>query len=103
VVRCGMIRTFGVGCLVLVACGNGAGAPVRSPALDYEPPAPTTADGDTVGADQTGPGDKLHQGVSSTAPAPGWTTDNKQGVSYDPKRRTGGAIDPVPANGSSSK
>ncbi|HEY1534523.1 MAG TPA: hypothetical protein VGF76_10905 [Polyangiaceae bacterium] len=98
-----MIRTFAAGCLVLVACSNGAGAPVRSPALDYEPPAPTTADGDTVGADQTGPGDKLHQGVSSAAPAPGWTTDNKQGVSYDPKRHTGGAIDPVPANGSSSK
>jgi hypothetical protein len=97
-----MIRTFGAGCLVLVACSNGAGAPVRSPALDYEPPAPTTADGDTLGADRTGPGDKLHQGVSSAAPAPGWSAD-KQGVTYDPKRRVGGAIDPVPANGSSSK
>src|SRR3954465_11205567 len=87
--------------LLLCACG-GSGAPVRSPALDYEPPAPTTADGDTVGADQTGPGDKLHQGVTSEAPAPGWSAD-KDGVKYDPKRRAGGAIDAAAANGSSSK
>ena len=96
------MRILWLGCLVLVACANTSGAPVRSPALDYEPPAPETADGDTVGADQTGPGDKLHQGVTSTAPAPGWTT-NKDGATYDPKQRVGGAIDPVPANGSSSK
>jgi hypothetical protein len=86
--------------VMLAACGNGAGGTLRSPSLDYEPPAPTTADGDTVGADQTGPGDKLHQGVSSTAPAPGWSA-NKDGAAYDPKQRVGGAIDPVPANGSS--
>ena len=96
------MRILWLGGVVLFACSSGSGAPVRSPALDYEPPAPTTADGDTVGADQTGPGDKLHQGVTSEAPAPGWSAD-KNGPAYDPKRRTGGAIDPVPANGSSSK
>ncbi|MEP7052843.1 MAG: hypothetical protein ABJB12_20930 [Pseudomonadota bacterium] len=95
------MRTYWLLPLMLCACAS-SGAPVRSPALDYEPPAPTTADGDTVGADRTGPGDKLHQGVTNTAPAPGWSAD-KDGVTYDPKRRTGGAIDPVPANGSSSK
>ena len=87
-------------CLFLAACASG-GAPVRSPALDYSPPPPETADGDPVGADRTGPGDKLHQGVTSDGPAPGWTTD-KKGPSYDPKQRVGGAIDPPPANGSSS-
>ncbi|MET0793644.1 MAG: hypothetical protein ABW061_19145 [Polyangiaceae bacterium] len=75
---------------------------MRSPALDYAPPAPTTADGDTVGADRRGPGDKSHEGVTSDGPAPGWSA-NKKGLSYDPKDRVGGAIDPPPANGSSSK
>jgi hypothetical protein len=98
-----MVRAFAAGCLMLIACSNAASAPVvRSPALDYEPPAPTTAEGETIGADQIGPGDKLHQGVTSSAPAPGWSAD-KTGVTYDPKRRVGGAIDPVPANGSSGK
>ena len=96
------MRILWLGCLMLLGCSSGSGAPVRSPTLDYEPPAPTTADGDTVGADQTGPGDKLHQGVTSSAPAPGWSA-GKDGVTYDPKQHTGGAIDPVPANGSSSK
>jgi hypothetical protein len=99
-----MARIFVLCCLIVVACGgNGAsGATLRSPALDYQTPAGTTANGDTVGADGTGPGDKLHQGVSSSGPAPGWSAD-KAGVTYDPKRRVGGAIDPVPANGSSGK
>jgi hypothetical protein len=103
-----MVRSFMTRVLVLgfialgslVACGGGAGGPLRSPSLDYEPPAPTTADGDTVGADQTGPGDKLHQGATSAAPAPGWSV-NQDGATYDPKQHVGGAIDPVPANGSS--
>lgn len=101
-VRYSIMRIHWLGCLMLFACSNGSGAPVRSPALDYEPPAPTSADGDTVGADNVGPGDKLHQGVTSDAPAPGWNA-GKDGMTYDPKLRTGGAIDPVPANGSSSK
>ena len=97
-----MTRVFVLGLLLLAACGSGSGGILRSPSLDYEPPAPTTADGDTVGADQTGPGDKVHQGVTTTAPAPGWSA-NKDGAAYDPKQRVGGAIDPVPANGSSGK
>lgn len=88
-------------CLFLAACSSGNGAPLRSPALDYSPPPPETADGDPVGADGTGPGDKLHQGVTSNGPAPGWSAD-KKGPKYDPKQRVGGAIDPPPANGSSS-
>lgn len=102
VVRCKIMRMLWVFlAMMLCACAS-PGGPVRSPALDYEPPAPTTADGDTVGADRTGPGDKLHQGVTTTAPAPGWSAD-KSGLTFDPNRRKGGAIDPVPANGSSSK
>ena len=90
-----------IACLLLVACGSRAGGPVRSPALDYSAPAPTTSDGHTVGADNRGPSDKLHEGASSSGPAPGWDL-NKDGLSQDPKRRVGGAIDPPPANGSSS-
>jgi len=88
--------------LVLVACGPAAGARVRSPALDYSPPGPRTSDGDTVGADRSSPGDKLQQGVTSDGPAPGWSA-SKKGPTYDPKQRVGGAIDPSPATGSSSK
>ncbi len=89
--------------VTLAACGStGQGNALRSPSLDYQTPAPTTADGDTVGADRTGPGDKSHQGVSSAAPAPGWSVD-KEGAAYDPERRVGGSVDPVPANGSSNK
>jgi len=85
----------------LIACGQAnAGAPVRSPSLDYAPPTPTTSDGDTVGADRRGPSDKLHEGVSNEGPAPGWDV-NKAGLTHDPKRRVGGAVDPPPTNGSS--
>src|SRR4051812_39140412 len=92
--------------LFFTACSSGNGAPVRSPALDYSPPAPTTTDGDTVGADRRGPGDKLHEGVTSDGPAPGWSADKGSGkaLTYDPKDRVGGAIDPPPpVNGSSTK
>jgi len=89
-----------LGCALLVGCGPSSAAPVRSPSLDYAPPAPTTADGDTVGADRRGPGDKLHEGVTNDGPAPGWDA-NKEGLTFDPKKRVGGAIDPPPANGSS--
>jgi len=90
-----------LGCALLVACGQAnAAAPVRSPSLDYAPPAPTTADGDTVGADRRSPGDKLNEGVTSDGLAPGWDA-GKAGPTYDPKRRVGGAVDPSPANGSS--
>ena len=90
-----------IGCLLSVACAS-PGAPVRSPGLDYTPPAPTTADGDTVGADGRGPGEQLQQGVTTNGPAPGWDA-NKSGLSYDPKQRVGGAIDPPAPNGSSTK
>lgn len=91
-----------IGYLFSVACSSSPGAPVRSPSLDYTPPAPATADGDTVGADRVGPGDQLQQGVTTSGPAPGWDA-NKSGLSYDPKQRVGGAIDPPAAHGSSTK
>jgi hypothetical protein len=89
-----------LGCSLLIGCAQSSGAPVRSPSLDYAPPAPTTADGDTVGADRRGPADKLHEGVTSDGPAPGWDA-SKAGLTFDPKKRVGGAVDPPPANGSS--
>ena len=97
-----MSRLFAgvLGCWLLAACGQSSTTPVRSPSLDYAPPTPTTADGDTVGADRRGPGDKLHEGVTSDGPAPGWSA-GKEGVTFDPKHRVGGAVDPPPANGSS--
>jgi hypothetical protein len=82
--------------LVLLACQGRSeqGPKARSPTLDYQPPAPTTADGRTVGADNVRPADKLEEGPrvgSENRLAPGWKV-NKQGLSYDPKARVGGAI-----------
>lgn len=89
--------------VTLVACaGGGTGRALRSPSLDYAPPAPTTADGDTVGADRRAPADKVNEGATTAGPAPGWEA-GKAGLTFDPKRRTGGAIEPAPANGSSGK
>jgi hypothetical protein len=97
----GRLFTGLLGCSLLFGCAaQSNSAPLRSPTLDYAPPAPTTADGDTVGADRRGPADKLHEGVSSDGPAPGWDA-GKAGLTYDPKKRVGGAVDPPPANGSS--
>jgi hypothetical protein len=95
-----------LGCWLLAGCAKGsAGAAagagtVRSPSLDYAAPAVATSDGETVGADRRGPSDKLHEGATTSGPAPGWSA-GKAGLTFDPKRRTGGAIDPPPANGSS--
>lgn len=87
-------------CSLLLGCAPSSTAPVRSPSLDYAPPAPTTPDGETIGADRRGTADKLHEGVTSDGPAPGWDA-GKTGLTFDPKKRVGGAIDPPPANGSS--
>ena len=97
----GKVTASVLGSLMLLACGSAPGAPLRSPSLDYAPPVATTADGDTIGADHRGPSDKLHEGVSNEGVAPGWDA-TKKGLSGDPKQRVGGAIDPPPANGSSS-
>jgi hypothetical protein len=92
-----------LGCLVLLGCGKAQGAPLRSPALDYQPPAPeSAADGQPVGADRVSPSDKLSQGVSSSGPAPGWSA-GQTGPTYDPKKRVGGAIDPAPEGAPSQK
>jgi hypothetical protein len=89
-----------LGCLMLVCCNKAQGGAVRSPALDYEPPPPeSAADGQPVGADGVSPGEKLDQGASTSGPSPGWSAD-KTGPTYDPKRRTGGSIDPPPASAS---
>lgn len=85
---------------LLLACGSGT-TPLRSPALDYQPPAPSTTDGDSVGADRRGPGDKLQEGVTSSALSPGWQA-NDSGLTHDPKQRVGGATE-KPAAGSSTK
>jgi hypothetical protein len=88
-----------LGCSLLVACGQGSAAPLRSPSLDYAPPPPSTADGDTVGADHRAPADKMQEGVTSDGPAPGWEA-GKAGLTYDPKHRAGGSVVPPPAKGS---
>src|SRR5450432_4230173 len=92
-----------LGCLILIGCAKAQDAPLRSPALDYEPPPPeSAADGQPVGADRVSPGDKLGQGVSTAGPAPGWSAD-KTGPTYDPKKRVGGNVDPPPEGTPSQK
>jgi hypothetical protein len=91
-----------LGCLLLFGCGSGASAPLRSPALDYQPPPPeSAADGQAVGADGVAPSDKLGQGATSSGLAPGWNAD-KAGPTYDPKKRVGGSVDPA-TQGASQK
>jgi hypothetical protein len=46
---------------LLAACDNPQG-PVRSPSVDYPPPAVQTSDGQVVGADQTPPGEHIQRG-----------------------------------------
>jgi len=90
-------------CLLLSGCAQTQDPPLRSPALDYQPPPPDSkGDGEPIGADRASPGEKLDQGPSTAGPAPGWSAD-KSGPTYDPKKRTGGAIDPPPERGSSQK
>jgi hypothetical protein len=92
-----------LGCLLFIGCNKSQGAPLRSPALDYQPPAPeSAADGQPIGADRVSPADKLGQGASTSGPAPGWGAD-KNGPTYDPKRRVGGALDPAPEGAPSQK
>ncbi len=54
-------------------------ASLRSPSYDYPPPAQVTANGETVGADNQRPEDKLESGlrVGREGPiAPGWSFEN---------------------------
>jgi hypothetical protein len=96
----GRLLTGMLGCSLLVGCAQSGQKPLRSPSHDYAPPAVATSDGETVGADRRGPSDKLHEGVTSDGPAPGWSA-GKAGLTFEPKQRVGGAVDPPPANGSS--
>jgi hypothetical protein len=67
---------------------------VRSPSTDYQPPSSTMSDGWVVGADNTAPSDRLEEGLrigTTVELAPGWTL-TKDGLSYNPKQRIGGAV-----------
>lgn len=88
------------GMLIAVVATGCAGAarqnpPIvqRSPSLDYQQSTITTASGRSLGADRVSPSDKLEQGPrvgSENALAPGWKA-GAHGLSYDEKRRVGGA------------
>lgn len=83
-----------IGLLTACASTNPDG-PVRSPALDYKPPPPTTPDGEIIGADGVRPEDRLEEGPatgSESGLAPGWKAD-EEGVRYDPRERVGGDVD----------
>jgi hypothetical protein len=75
---------------------NAKEAPLRSPTRDYPPPPATSSDGHVVGADGKAPADALEEGATPAGPAPGWEI-GEDGPTYDPERRTGGAIDRAPA------
>jgi hypothetical protein len=52
------------------------------------------AGGDAVGADRKPAADKLAEGPTQKSLAPGWSVQPKSGLSFDPKQRVGGDIDP---------
>lgn len=91
------LAAYSISASLLIACGaTNKDAPLRSPSLDYPPPAPRESDGRTMGADNIAPGERLEQGASAGTDnqlAPGWSVGDEQPLEYDPKKRTGGATD----------
>ncbi|HEY5958331.1 MAG TPA: hypothetical protein VIV60_17325 [Polyangiaceae bacterium] len=89
--------------IALVGCQasqSESAPPLRSPTLDYPAPAPTTADGRSIGADEKPPGDRLQEGArvgTDPALAPGWEAHHGA-LTYDPKRQLDGAVDPGPSS-----
>jgi hypothetical protein len=86
---CGLFA-FAVGCQ---ATHSTRATVTRSPSLDYDRPPPTTADGQTIGANAAAPDDQLQQGLrigNKSSLAPGWKL-NRSGLTYDPRQRVGGA------------
>jgi len=65
----------------------------RSPSYDYQQ-QPRIAGGDVLGADGKSVSDKLAEGPTQNTLAPGWRLRRKDGLTYDPKQRVGGTIDP---------
>jgi hypothetical protein len=88
-----LLLTITVSLLSHLGCAEPArNAPLRSPTLDYGPPAPTTSDGQVVGVDRKAPGDTLAEGANSQGLAPGWNVQDGR-PTYDPTRQVGGALD----------
>lgn len=83
--------------LLVAACaGPNNETSLRSPTRDYPPPPPRDVDGRVMGADNISPEDRLEQGArvgTKNELAPGWKADKEKGLTYDPERRKGGAID----------
>jgi hypothetical protein len=63
------VRVSLLAILGIAACGgSGNDKVLRSPSLDYPPPAAQTSDGEIVGADRMPPGDKLQEGPRAGSP-----------------------------------
>jgi hypothetical protein len=74
--------------VVACACATQTDKPVRSPARDYRPEPPRTADGQVLGADGKDPGALLEESGTTDHAAPGWTLDD-EGLKYNPSRPAG--------------
>lgn len=58
-----LARLAALGCLLLSsACAAPQVAPAGSPSSERDPSAPTTSDGEVIGADRVPPNQKLEQG-----------------------------------------
>ena len=84
--------------VAVVGCFSGYGREshvpgYRSPSYDYQQEQ-RAAGGDVLGADRKSATDKLAEGATQKSLAPGWRLRRKDGLSYDPKQRVGGEIDP---------
>ncbi len=85
--------------LVVVGCAsqqNAETTTLRSPTRDYPPPRPPDVDGRVMGADNIPAEERLEQGArvgTENHLAPGWKVEEEKGLTYDPERRKGGAID----------
>lgn len=93
-------RKYGFWVAVLVmGCASQQSAEtttLRSPTRDYPPPRPPDVDGRVMGADNIPPEERLEQGArvgTQNELAPGWKVEKEKGLTFDPERRKGGAID----------
>lgn len=78
--------------LALLGCAPaGRDAPLRSPTIDAQPPAPQTSDGRVVGVDNKSPDAHLGEGATTAHLSPGWERDERGLLRYNEQSKASGA------------